>query len=147
MSDKEKLLAVMTEEADAVENLLDIMKKKQKAIISFANDELQESISKELKMVSLTKSLEKQRLELIQKIIPETNYPSKVTISQLVGNFDEEESKKLLSLKQRLMGSLEQLKDINEINRLLIDRGKKFVKENISILTSYGEKTLVNRKV
>jgi flagellar biosynthesis/type III secretory pathway chaperone len=147
MNDKEKLLAVMNEEVDAVENLLDIMKNKQKAIISMANDDLQENIDKELKMVSLTKSLERQRLDIVQRIVPESNYPSKITISELINNFEGEESKRLLSLKQRLMESLEQMKDVNEINRLLIERGKKFVKENISILTSHGEKNLVNKKV
>ena len=147
MNYKEELLAVMNEEVDAVENLLDVMKEKQKAIISMANEDLQESIAKELKIVSLTKLLEKQRLELVQKIVPETNYPSKITISQLADNFKGEESKRLLSLKQRLRESLEQMKEINEVNRLLIVRGKEFAKENISILTSYGKKNLVNKKV
>jgi hypothetical protein len=123
------------------------MKEKQKAIIAMANDELQENVAKELKIISLTKSLEKQRLELIQKIIPETNHPSKITISQLINNFEDEESKKLLLLKQRLTESLEQMKELNEVNRLLIARGKEFVKENISIFTSYGKKNFINRKV
>ena len=147
MGDREKLLTVMSEEADAVDYLLDVMKKKQNAIIALANDDLQESITEELKIVSLTKLLEKQRLELVQKIVPETNHPSTITISQLVNNFEGEESEKLLSLKQRLRESLDQMKEINEINKLLVIRGQKFVKENVSILTSCGEKKLVNRKV
>ena len=147
MSDKERLLAVMNEEAEAVEKLLDIMMKKQKAIIALENDDLQTSINEELKIVSLTKILEKQRLELLQRIIPENNHPSKITISQLASNFEGEESEKLLSLRQRLMKSLEHMKELNETNRLLLERGKNFVKENISILTSRGEKKLVNRKV
>lgn len=147
MNDREKLLAVMDEEADAVENLLDIMRDKQQAIISMSNEDLQESIDKELKIVSLTKSLERQRLELIQRIIPETNHPSKITISELLNNFEGEGSDRLLSLKQKLRESLEQMKEINEINRLLVERGKKFVKENISILTNQGKTILVDKKV
>jgi hypothetical protein len=147
MSDYQKIIDVVEKEAIAVEDLLISMKKKQKSIIAMSVDNLQVSISEEIKLLSITRSLEKERIELIESIIPGAKSPAKITISDMIKVIPEEESKKLSLLKVRLKKSLEEVKHVNELNRILLERSKKFIKDNISIITCQGEKKLVNKKV
>ena len=147
MNEYQKLIDIVEKEAKTVEDLLEAMKKKQKSIISMTLETMQSSISEEIRLLSITRSLEKERIQLVQNIIPETNAPSKISMADMLKYFPDAESEKLTNLKIRLKNSLEEVKHVNETNRVLLERGKKFVKDNISILTSHGEKKLVNKKV
>jgi hypothetical protein len=147
MSDYQKIVEIVEREAIAVEDLLVSMKKKQKSIIAMAVDNLQISITEEIKLLSITRSLEKERIEVIESIIPGTKSPTKITISDMMKIVPEDESQKLSVLKARLKKSLAEVKHVNELNRILLERSKKFIKDNISIITCHGEKKLVNKKV
>jgi hypothetical protein len=80
-------------------------------------------------------------------MIPNEEDPESITLSEIIVNSSEKESNKLLTLKERLRISLDEIKRMNDINTLLILRGKNFIKDNISILTGFGEHQLVDTKI
>jgi hypothetical protein len=147
MSNYEEIVELVEKEAVAVENLLKTMIKKQKFIISLTVDDLHDSINEEIKLVSLTRTLENERLSLMKNLLPDEKNPGRVTMSEIIKRAPENESKILEKLKDRLQRSLGEMKHVNDLNRVLLERSKKFIKENISIITCYGEKQLVNKKV
>jgi hypothetical protein len=147
MSNYAEIVELVEKEAVAIENLLKTMIKKQEFIISMTVDNLHNTINEEIKLVSLTKTLENERLSLMKDILPDIKDAGKVTMSEIIKYAPEKESKNLQKLKERLKNSLNEMKHVNDLNMVLLDRSKKFIKENISILTCHGEKQIVNRKV
>jgi flagellar biosynthesis/type III secretory pathway chaperone len=147
MNEMNKLVDVIEREAAIVDSLLNVMKRKQEAIIALTLENIKSSVSEEIKLVSMTKSLERERLDLIKQIMPSDSNPDNITLTQLISNSNAAEGSRLLNLKDKLHKTLDDLKNINETNMLLIERSKKFIKENISIMTQNGNRQLVNTKI
>jgi hypothetical protein len=147
MNEINKLVDVIEREAVIVDNLLNVMKRKQEAIIALTLENLKSSVSEEIKLVSMTKSLERERMDLIKQIMPSNSNPNDITLSQIITKSDSNTSNRLLDLKGKLHKTLDDLKNINETNMLLIERSKKFIKENIKILTQNGSHQFVNTKI
>lgn len=147
MIDYKKIINIVEKEADTIDSLLLTMKKKQESIISLTVDNLKSSINEEIKLVSLTKWLENERLSLLNQFVGSEMDSAKMTMSDIIKSAPETDSAHLQKLKGRLQKSLDELKHVNDTNMLLLERSKKFIKENISILTCYGEKQLVNKRV
>lgn len=147
MNDYDKIIEIITAEIDLFEQLINIMHKKKEQIISMNIDDLQKTLNEEIKLLAKTRFLENKRLDLVKSFYPQKNNIEKLPLSELIKEAPAKESKILSELKFVLKSKLDEIKRINDSNRILIERSKKFIKENISILTCAGERQLVNKKV
>jgi hypothetical protein len=147
MSDEQKLISIIDQEAAVIESLIAVMKNKQKAIIAMSIENLRSTIAEELKLVSLTKSLEKQRIELLKRFLPKSLRPEDITLSQIIKEVSENDRKILSKLREKFRYTLNEIKKTNDLNKLLIIRGKKFIRENIAILTCNGERQIIDKKI
>jgi len=147
MNDYDRIIEVITNEINLFEQLIDVMLKKKENIISMNIEDLQKTLNEELKLLSKTKLIENKRIELLKSFYPQKNNVEKLPLSELIKQAPAKESKILSELKFVLKSKLDEIKRINDANRILIERSKKFIKENISILTCAGERQLVNKKV
>jgi hypothetical protein len=147
MTSISKLYLILLEEVENIDTLIRLMKAKKDAIISLTYDRLKDLVTEEIKLVNMTKKLEKERITLLKESSFSLPNVEKATMSEIIEKLDAEESVRFMELKNRFRKSIDELKMINDTNSILIDRGKRFIKENISILTSNGTRRIINTKI
>ena len=141
------LIEIMEKELNLLDKLSEIMKQKQYSLIAFSVDEMNSILNQEIQLVAQVKSCDRKRIEIIKQLLPEVGNPEEIKVSDLLKICDERNAKQILFLKGNLLRSLEKVKNINDTNKALVQRSKRFVKDIVSVFTENGEKQLVDKKV
>lgn len=116
------MIELLEQQRELQESLLDISREKRKAIIESNTDRLNEIVTSELKALHRMNSLEKKRVELIHQIAEgQAVEAQELTVSRLAEIADGEERARLLSLRDRLTGLLAEQKQLNAMNRELLE--------------------------
>ena len=121
---KKKFIKLFKKEYQEYKNLQKAANHKQEAIVENDIDELSSILSDEQNLLSDIKQLEKDRIDLLQKIAKENNIETndkQISFNELVELFSDEEKKELRSIKDKLISILSELEEINEANRKLIE--------------------------
>lgn len=116
------IIDLLEQQGDLQEKLLAVSHNKRKAIIESDTVRLNEIVTLELKALHRMNSLEKKRVELIHQIAKsQAVEEAEITVSRLAEMTDGEERTRLLSLRDRLSKLLHEQKQLNAMNRDLLE--------------------------
>ncbi len=141
MSSTDAVKHVLNELLKSYSKLLDILQREKTSLMEFNAEEI-DSISKEKDtMVLRIRLLEDERKRLIRKLTNELTQSGTVTegteltlevLWKLTG-MDE-----FREMRLKLKSMLQSIREMNECNRLLIDRSLSYISSNTNFFNSYG---------
>ena len=133
----DSLIEILKQQADIYNYLLDKSKEKTDIIIEGKVDELDRITKLENTLVSDIAKMESRREALVNKIAEEIGTTSdQVTISELIKKIDKNEAEELEGLRNRISGILNELKNINELNSMLIKNSLEYAEFSLNILST-----------
>lgn len=124
----ESLTNILKTEAELAEALLGVLREQQNAIIHFRGSSLTQLIEQQHSLLRPLEQLEKER----QKLFDAMNH-----------NENEDVTKH----KKRLKSLVQQIVEINQQNKELLENALRFVHYNIRLLTEGFTKQLIDAKV
>ncbi|MCL2217903.1 MAG: flagellar protein FlgN [Defluviitaleaceae bacterium] len=133
-----QLVAVMKEQIERHTELYGLSLEEKDAIVHNDIDQLQKLVNLKNMVISQNNRLEKQRVSLVGDIAEVLGLPDKdLSLSQLIelmaGKPEEEELKEV---GMQLRDIVEKLKEINDLNRELLDSAIEFVEYSLNALRS-----------
>ncbi len=135
MSTAESIRAILAEQINGYRTLLDLLRKERENLISVNSGGVEE-ISKEKDTVVLRlRLLEEERIRLINKFVSENRISGDVSLQRL-GEITGETS--FLDMRLQLISLVQGIAELNEFNRILIERSMNFVRNASRFLDSMG---------
>ncbi|MEK5140709.1 flagellar protein FlgN [Paenibacillus sp. FSL M7-0134] len=138
----DRLIDVLEQLREAHEQLITLGNQKKEALISNKVDQLILVMNQESKMSKLIDQLEEQRISSAYKFLQGRGIKSKLnlTISELSRLvFDLQDKQRLLSIQARLSETLNELKQLNELNRQLIEQALSYIDFSVETMSYYEE--------
>lgn len=130
-----ELKEVLKSQIKAHDDLISLLQKEREALILFNPDEI-ERLAKEKDMVLMRIRLyEEERINLINKLSEMNNISEEITLSKLVEITKDEEYKEL-GLK--LISLIQSVIELNEFNKILIERSSRHVNNFLVFLENNG---------
>lgn len=112
--------------------LLELAKLKQRVIVENNVEELTKIMNKESKLIKQVVLIESQRAALM----PEPN----MTVTELIKRvFNAEEKRSLAQAQRSLISTMEQLKEVNQLNQQLVQQSLAFIGYSLDLLIGSPE--------
>ncbi|MBF0516984.1 MAG: flagellar protein FlgN [Nitrospirae bacterium] len=144
MKTANEIKKVLSLQIEGYKALFELLKKERENLVDF-NEQGVETLAKEKYTQTLKlRLLEEERLRLMKKLVTEINgVPSKNgrklsvdmninTLAEITGDSD------FNGIRTLLKSLLQSIDELNEFNKVLIDRSFKYVWNNINFLNLYG---------
>ena len=129
------LRSILIEQIEGYRTLLDLLQRERGAL-THLNASGVEDLSKEKDLMVLRlRLLEEERLRLVKKFSDERMLKGDVTLRKLAELTGDES---FLPLRLQLISLLQSIKELNDFNRILIERSLGFIKNSISFLDASG---------
>ncbi|MBD0384184.1 flagellar protein FlgN [Paenibacillus sedimenti] len=144
----QSLLETMDQLQEAHETLLGLAQEKTQVLVRNDVDQLNMIVNKENKWVRTITEANQQRVQLIGSYLISRGYnPNpKITVSDLVKVIFKAEDKQALSeAQQKLLATIKELKDCNEINQQLIEQSLAFINYSLDLVIGAPEDDMVYR--
>lgn len=137
------LLDKLTETFDRLlivyNELFETAKKKQRCLISGNIEELETLLYQEKNQAEIARLLEEKRQNIISSYCKENNVKEKnVTMKSLMNNMGDSHREKIGNLLNKLMQSIKQLQDVNQVNTTLTHYSLEITEDIIKIFCSPG---------
>lgn len=135
----QELIVIIEEETGCYKTFLEMANNKKDVIINGDLPSLQEMTKKEQDMAGQLLRLEKKRIKNLEDICLVTNRkPEEMTISNLIKMLEnqEEERNRLEKASEELKNVLEEVKEINEINKNLIEQSVEYINFTMNAIQS-----------
>lgn len=143
----EDLIAVIAEEIDAFNKLLQALHSKQKAIVEGEIGRLNESVAQETQLAGQTKSLEEERLQRSRELARELSLENlNPKLSEIIEKVEEKYAQRLREQRDLLKALIGKIQHLNKSNQFLLDYSIKFVEKSMELLLTGEEKTNVYEK-
>lgn len=142
------LLETMDKLQEAHEALLELAKGKTEVLVSNDIDQLNMIVNRENKWVRAITEANQQRIQIIGSYLISRGYnPNpKITVSDLIKViFKAEEKQALMEAQQKLLVTIEELKESNVINQQLIEQSLAFVNYSLDLVIGAPEDDMVYR--
>ncbi len=140
---KKKFIKLFKREYEEYKNLQETARKKQNTIIENDIEKLSSILSDEQNLLNDIEQLEKDRIDLLQKIADENNIDTndeQISFNELVDLFSDGEKKELRNIKDNLVSVLSELEEINEENRQLIEDSLMINAQNFEMIRNAVKK-------
>ncbi|MEW9123760.1 MAG: flagellar protein FlgN [Thermotaleaceae bacterium] len=132
----EQLMLALKQEYDIYRDYLDLAKKKKDIIIKGQVKELDYITSLEQDMILKMGKIDKIRTIIIGNLLRELGVKEIANITELLKYIDEDRGRKLLSLREKLEDTIEEVQEINTLNGQLIEQSLEYVTFNLNLLNS-----------
>ena len=135
----EELVTVLTKEVDVYEELLPVAQAKTPMIIENNLEGLQSTTEREQELVDQVTHLENQRMRIVRNIaIVLGKKESEITSKDIIGSLVKEpgEQRKLKVLHDQLRNTIQQLIEINNRNKSLINQSLEMIEFNMNFIQS-----------
>ncbi|WP_340005397.1 flagellar protein FlgN [Paenibacillus sp. FSL K6-0276] len=145
----QRLLESMQSLIELHEKLLVVAELKKQAIVKNDVSELTLTMSKESRILKEIEKQEAVRESVGQELMKEKGIKSRLelTVSELSRLvFDPEDKNKLLAARQELVTLLEKLKEVNELNQILISHSLSFVDYSLNLFIGGDEDEAVYKR-
>lgn len=142
------LLETMEKLQEAHEALLELAKAKTQILVGNDIDQLNMIVNRENKWVRAIAEANQQRIQIIGSYLISRGYnPNpKITVGDLIKViFKAEEKQALMEAQQKLLATIEELKQNNIINQQLIEQSLSFVNYSLDLVIGPPEDDLVYR--
>ncbi len=116
------------------DELLEIAKSKQRCLISGSIEELETLIYQEKNQAEIAQLLEEKRQNVVVRYCKELNVCEKnITMKSLINEIDNSHRKIICSLSDKVIQSIKQLEEVNQINTTLIQYSLQITEDMIKI--------------
>jgi hypothetical protein len=127
--------SILIEQISNYQMLLDVLQGERECLISF-NSEAAETISKEKDTIVLKlRLLEEERTRLITKFATENGIKDNINLQRL---YELTGDVSFQTLRLQLISLLQGIAELNEFNRILIERSMNFIKNVTNFLDLFG---------
>jgi len=134
-----RLLDILSAETEVYRILVGIAEEKKGVIIENRVKELEKMTFKEQALASKLMKLERDRGEVIERIMGEEGISNVQTLSDLANRLDPMSREALNSSKGELLQSITSLKDKNKLNGELIEQSLRFIELSLDMMGSVEE--------
>lgn len=129
--------------------LLELGNRKRKVLVDGLVDELAEITSAESRIVSRITAAERELFQCARRFLSEKGYtpdlpPNLGDVIKLV--FDPQERAALQTAQRQLLDLIDELKRVNELNRVLIEQSLAFINYTIEMMTDTLEDDMMYRR-
>ena len=131
MITSKELLRILKEELKSYEGLYELLKKEKEAIISFRPSELEEIAKEKDTLILQLRLLDEERKRLIDEF--DRHYCCGTSLAEIYNATGDEE---FLRVRSELISLLQAIEELNEINRIFIERASLHLKTSSAFLQS-----------
>lgn len=132
----EQLQSVLASEADGYRQLVAFTRQEQVALKQANLTDLATVVQSKEKLVASLQSWEKNREQLVARLAHELGLPPAATLTDLIGKLDQTIAPKLIALRNEFVLLMEQLLQLNQTNRMMLQAGLVRVDATFDYLAS-----------
>lgn len=128
------------------EQLINVGEEKKQAIMSNDIGVITQCVAKEMQLVKKVNTVEEQRVNGVYSFLQEKGIRSQLnlTITEMTRLvFDPEERNQLIALQTTLYDRLTQLKELNAINKDLIEQSLTFIDYSMNLIINQPEDHMI----
>ncbi|MGQ8873583.1 flagellar protein FlgN [Paenibacillus sp. TSA_86.1] len=142
MAALDRLIAVLEQMEQSHRDMLALCQVKREVIVKNDVDQLIAIMNKESKFMKLQEPLDTERLHAVHELLQERGIKSMLNlniteISKLI--FDPADKQRLFEVQKKLAGTLQELKNINQLNQKLIEQSLMFIDLSMDMFASRPE--------
>ncbi len=142
MKDFKKLVKLLNKELDSQKKLLKLLLKEQVSIINMKQTEISEIAEEKEKFFNKALSYQKEREEVVKKILPEEKFLGHKFDDLVLVCSDYKTKEELTTIKSSLKETVEEVSKINKYNSSLIKQALGVVSSTLSILRTSPPESL-----
>ena len=136
MKNMDKIINTMEESERIYNQLLSISIEKKDIIIDGKVKELEDILKKENFLVGQINNFEDKREEAIKSLAEELNLPrEKLTLSYICKEVKDHRCHALKEITERIGATLQELKEVNDLNGKLIEQSLEYIRFSINLIT------------
>ncbi len=141
MASLDSLLGILNEIYHLYMEMIDLAKQKKQILINGKIDELSKLINLESNWVKKIGKLEEKRVHSIQAYLEESQYQTnEITMTELIDSIKSSaEKEQLIEVNKKLQASIEEIKQLNDLNTQLIEHSLDYISTSLEHIT--GPKT------
>lgn len=152
MTKIEELERVMETEVEVGEALLQLLSRKQRSIVGIQGDLLSSLAIEEQTLLKPLQELEGERMRLAFELagdasVPATEGTAGVPLDELLERLDTAEAARISTVAARLRTVVERLLQMNDQNRVLLQRSLRFVQDTLRLVTDDHTRQLVDHRI
>ncbi len=133
MTSTGSLIGILEEEVRGYSELLSLLRKEKEAILSFRPGEIEEMAKEKDALVLKLRLLDDERKRLLREHTDEEGRePDLMALYRRTGD------RRLPELRSRLKSLMAGIQELNELNRILIDRATLHVRTSASFFQNFG---------
>ena len=145
------LSEILNKQEKNLKELLKIVTSKQEALVSNNNENLNDLISKEEKLLLQLQITEERRLEILKSIYEENNIKNErfkldVMIEALKDKLKKEFVEDIMNSKNRIKNTIKQVTKINQQNLVLIQQSRELLNNTIQAVINATNRSILDRK-
>ena len=145
------LTEILNKQEKNLKELLKIVTNKQEALVSNNNENLNDLISKEEKLLLQLQITEERRLEILKSIYEENNVKNErfkldVMIEALKDKLKKEFVEDIMNSKNRIKNTIKQVTKINQQNLVLIQQSRELLNNTIQAVINATNRSILDRK-
>ena len=140
------LIQTMDQLNQVHESLLELSKLKTNVLIQNQVEQLNQIVNKENNLMKQITKLDHQRIDNISQFLLNKGYKpnAKITVNDLTKLvFKAEEKQALKSTQEKLLGTIEQLKQLNQLNQKLIEQSLAYIDYSMDLVLGPPEDEVV----
>ncbi len=142
MKDPDQLLKILEEQVRSYSRLYDLLKGEKKAIVSFDPIAVEALAKEKDNLVLQLRLLEEERKRLADEFFGDRDGGQSISdLHSITGN------KRFLDLRSQLLSLMQGIGELNEVNRLLIERASLHLKVSSSFFQTFDVKTSPSRTI
>lgn len=138
----ERLINLLETHNEIHQHFIELGEQKKEALIANKVDQLITIMNLESQAYKRVQQIEEERIEAVQQILAYFGIKSKLNLnlnelSRLF--FNPEDKERLFQAQSALATTLQQLKDLNELNRQLLQQALSYIEFSIESMSYYSE--------
>jgi hypothetical protein len=152
MSKLDHLVEVMAAEAELTEQLMDVLKVQQRALVGLDTAAVTETVDKQQELLLTIEGFENERLRLTHEMlggngIAGSTDDNPATLDRLLTRVAGAEAERLAAVGSRLRNAVRGTTELNRTNQHLIDHSRKFVQETFRLVTQASPRQFVDQRI
>lgn len=132
----ESVVGLLQEETEAHERLLELAREEQRALVRGDVQALQRVVAEQERVVGQVRGLERARMQLLELVAERTGRPvQQLSLRELVAESSPDVGRRLEAQREKLVGVLQELADVNKANALLVAAHLQYVRDLVGLVT------------
>lgn len=135
----QQLKETLQRELEMYQDILIMAREKTEFIKLGQLKDIEGTTVKEQQYIKTMGTFEKLRRSIFANMAEELQIKEPESISELLLHLEEEEAAYIDELRDQLLATIDELKEVNQLNEILINKSLEYVNFNIQLMTSLPE--------